>query len=102
EAVDHGLILAPTNLDLIELEAAIFLMEGDLAGARAALRAAPKEVDPTALVAFVASIGDFVWALDEPQRELLLRSTPSAFDDDRGVWGLCLTQLYALKGDVEN
>ena len=76
-----------------------YLLEGDLAGARAALKDAPKEVEPTALVAFVASAGDFVWVLDEAQRDLLVRLTPSAFDDDRGVWALCLTQAYALKRD---
>ena len=40
--------------------------------------------------------------LDEEQRELLLRLTPSAFDDDRGTWALCLAQAYALKGDAAN
>ena len=35
--------------------------------------------------------------LDESQRELLLRLTPSAFDDDRGSWGLILAQAYALQ-----
>jgi TolB-like protein/Flp pilus assembly protein TadD len=102
DAVDHGLGLAPANLDLIESKATIFLMEGDLSGARAALRDAPGEVDTTALVAFVAYVGDFGWALDQPQRELLIRLTPREFDDDRGVWGLCLAQAYALRGDAEN
>ena len=64
----------------------MFLGEGDLAGARAVLKAAPKEVEPTALVAYLATYFDLVWVLDEEQRELLLRLTPSAFDDDRGVW----------------
>ena len=36
------------------------------------------------------------------ERELLLRLTPSAFDDDRGTWALCLVQAYALKGDAAN
>ncbi len=79
-----------------------FLGEGDLLGARAVLEAASREVEPTALVAFVAYYWDLVWVLDEEQRELLLRLTPSAFDDDRGDWALCLTQAYALKGDAAN
>ena len=69
-----------------------FLGEGDLAGARAVLEAAPKEVEPTALVAHLANYWDLVWVLDDEQRELLLRLTPSAFDDDRGAWALCLAQ----------
>jgi tetratricopeptide (TPR) repeat protein len=78
-----------------------YLGEGDLAGARAVIKAAPKEVEPTALVAFMANYID-VWVLDDEQRELLLRLTPSAFDDDRGNWALCLVQAYALKGDAAN
>ncbi|HEX2798769.1 MAG TPA: protein kinase, partial [Thermoanaerobaculia bacterium] len=99
KAFDRGLALAPTNLALLHRKAMTYLLEGDLAGARAALKGAPKEVEPTALVAFVASAGDFVWVLDEAQRDLLVRLTPSGFDDDRGVWALCLTQAYALKRD---
>ena len=101
EALDRGLTLAPANLFLIEDKAMTYLGEGDLAGARAVIKAAPKEVEPTALVAFMANYLD-VWVLDEEQRELLLRLTPSAFDDDRGNWALCLVQAYALKGDAAN
>ena len=61
-----------------------------------------QEVEPTALVAYLATYWDLVWVLDEEQRELLLRLTPSAFDDDRGTWALCLAQAYALKGDAAN
>jgi len=102
EALDRGLALAPAHLTLIESKAMTYLGEGDLAGARAVLEAAPKEVEPTALVAYLANYWDLVWLLDEEQRELLLRLTPSAFDDDRGAWGLSLAQTYALKGDSAN
>jgi tetratricopeptide (TPR) repeat protein len=102
EAYDRGLALAPANVSLIELKAMTYLGEGDLAGARAVLKAAPKEVEPTALVAYLANYYDLVWVLDEGEREILLRLTPSAFDDDRGTWALCLVQAYALKGDTSN
>jgi serine/threonine protein kinase/tetratricopeptide (TPR) repeat protein len=101
-ALDRGIALAPANLDLIEGKAMTLLGEGDLAGARAVLKTATKEVEPTALVAYMASHWNLVWVLDEQQRELLLGLTPSAFDDDRGTWGLCLAQAYALKGDAAN
>ena len=81
-AYDRGLALAPTNLALLNQKAMTYLAEGDLAGARAVLKGAPKEVDPTALVAFVANFADLAWVLDEAQRDLLLRLTPSAFDDE--------------------
>ena len=51
-------------------------------------------------MAYVATNWDLVWVLDEEQQELLLRLTPSAFDDDQGIWGLCLAQAYGLKGDA--
>ncbi len=102
EAFDRGLALAPSNLQMIERKAMTFLGEGDLAGARAVLRAAPKDVEATALVAYLANYNDLVWILDEGQRELLLRLTPGAFDENRANWGLCLAQAYALKGDRAN
>ena len=100
EAFDRGLALAPANLTLIEQKAMTFLGQGDLARARAVLNNAPKEAEPTAIVAYVATYFDLVWVLDEEQRELLLRLTPSAFDNNRGSWSLCLLQAYALKGDA--
>ena len=102
EALDRAIALAPANLSLIESKAMSFLGEGDLAGARAVLEAVRKEVEPTVLVAYLAYYWDLVWVLDEEQRELLLRLTPSAFDEDRGAWALSLAQAYALKGDAAN
>ena len=102
EALDRGLALAPANVTLIEDKAMTFLGEGDLAGSRAVLEAASRDVEPTTLVAYLAFYWDLGWVLDEEQRELLLRLTPNAFDDDRGGWALCFTQAYALKGDGAN
>lgn len=99
EAYDRGLVLAPANLELISGKAATFLQEGDLAGARAVLAAAPKEVEPTALVAYVAIMGDLDWVLDDAQCDVLLRLTPAAFNDHRAVWGLALAQASARRGD---
>ncbi len=77
----------------------VALAHGDLTGAQVVLRSTPKEVDPTALVAFMAWYWDLFWVLDEAQQRLLLRLTPSAFDDDRGGWAIALAQTYALRGD---
>jgi len=72
ETYDRGIALAPEDVYLIESKAMASLGEGDLAGARAVLNSAPKEVEPTALVAYLAT-DDLAWALDEGQRELPLR-----------------------------
>ena len=102
EVLDRALALAPSNLQLIERKAMSFLGEGDLAGARAVLRAVPKDIDLTALVAFFANYQDLVWVLDEGLRDLLLRLEPGAFDGDRGTWGICLAQAYAMRKDEAN
>ncbi len=102
QAFERGLALAPANLSLIGEMAMTFLGEGNLAGARAALHAVPKDVGATELVAYVANVNDLFWVLDEQQRELLLRLTPGAFDDDRGIWARCLNQAYALERDTAN
>ena len=85
QALDHALMLKPASLWLIEHRMILGLARGDLAEAQAVLRASPKELDPTAVVAYVAYSQDLMWVLDETQQQLLLRLTPSAFDDDRGI-----------------
>jgi TolB-like protein/tetratricopeptide (TPR) repeat protein/tRNA A-37 threonylcarbamoyl transferase component Bud32 len=102
EAFERGLALAPANVSLIGETAMTFLGEANLAGARAVLKAVPKDVGSLELVAYIATANDLVWVLDEQQRELLLQLTPSAFDDDRGTWARCLSQAYALKRDAAN
>jgi TolB-like protein/Flp pilus assembly protein TadD len=97
QALDRGLDLAPGNLTLISEKVMTFLGEGDLAGARKVVAAVPKEVEPAALVAYLAKL-DLVWVLDGAQREVLLRLTPGAFNDDRAVWAVAL--LQAAAGDA--
>ena len=97
EARSLRLALAPANLSLIETKALTFLGEGDLASARAVLKAALNEVEPAALVAYMAERGDLVWVLDREEREAVLRLPPSAFVD-KSVWGICLAQAAELRG----
>jgi serine/threonine-protein kinase len=97
--LDHALQLLPANLTVREDRATVALMQGDLAHAQAVINAAPKQVDPTALVAFVANYQDLMWVLNDGQQQLLLRLTPSAFDNDRGTWGIVFAQTYALQGN---
>jgi serine/threonine-protein kinase len=98
-ALDHALQLQPANLLARVDRATVALAQGDLAGAQAIINAAPKELDPTALVAFVANYQGLMWVLNEAQQGLLLRLTPSAFDNSGGTWGLALAQTYALQGN---
>jgi len=98
-AAERAIALAPTNLAVIQARAFVPLAQGDLAGARAVLRAVPAEVEPTALAAFFGVYADLYWVLDDAQQQLLLRLRPSAFGDDRANWGIVLAQTSWLRGD---
>jgi eukaryotic-like serine/threonine-protein kinase len=98
-AADRGLALAPDNVDLIENKAMVYLAQGDLPGARAVIRAAPPETEPTALVAEFGNYWDLFWVLDDGQQQLLLRLPPSIYDGDRGAWGIVRAQTYHVRGD---
>jgi TolB-like protein/Flp pilus assembly protein TadD len=98
-ACERSLRVDPTHLGLLETRAMIFAARGDLAGARAAARRAPPEVDPASFVAYEANYYDLFWLLDDSQRALLYQLSPKQFDDDRGAWGLSLAGAYALQGD---
>jgi serine/threonine-protein kinase len=99
DAEDRGLALAPTNLTILQYKAMTFLAEGNLSDARTALHAAEKNLDAVALVSYMASHWDTTWGLDSGQLDLLLGLSPSAFDDNKGMWARCLARGYALRGD---
>ncbi len=98
---NRAVALAPANPIVIQTKVEVHLAQGDLAGARAALRAVPDEVEPTALVAFMATYDDLYWVLDEEQQQLLLRLSPRPFDNNRTAWGLALAGTYALGHDQQ-
>jgi serine/threonine-protein kinase len=98
-AADAGLAVAPTNLDLLENKAMVYLAQGDLGGAQRVIQAAPAEIEPTALVAAFGNYWDLFWVLDDAQQQLLLRLPPSVWDGDRGSWGIILAQTYFVRGD---
>jgi TolB-like protein len=99
-ASDQALALGPAHLQARSTRAMVYLAQGDLSGARQVVRETPQQVDPTVLVAYIASYWDLYWLLDDQQQALLLRLTPTAFDDDRGNWGEVLAETYALRGDT--
>jgi TolB-like protein/Tfp pilus assembly protein PilF len=98
-AAERGVRLSPTGLDLRQNLVMVHLAQGDLEGARAVVRAAPAEVEPTAHVAFMGIYWDLFWVLDDAQQQLLLRLPPSAFADDRGNWGIVRAQTHYNRGD---
>ncbi len=100
ETGNAALALAPDDLNTIETQASTYLMQGDLAGARAVVAAAPPSVSPPDLVTYFGTYNDLFWMLTDEQQKLLVRLTPSAFDGDRGSWAMVLMQTHWVRGDA--
>jgi tetratricopeptide (TPR) repeat protein len=98
-ALDHALAITPADLNIRENRVMVALQQGDLAGARAVLHAAPREVDPGSLVAYIGAAWDLAWVLDDDQQRALLQLSPASFDDDRAAWAIVLAQTLWLRGD---
>ena len=96
----RGRALAPANLGLIQNDVMTELARGNLAEARALLKAASASVPPAELVAYFANYWDLFWVLDEDQLLVLHRLTPAAFNDDRASWAYVLSQASYLEGDT--
>ena len=79
-------------------KAMVSLGQGDLAGARSVMMAAPKEVDPIRLVAHFATYSTFYWVLNDTEQRVLLGLPPDAFDDDTAGWGLVQAQILWQRG----
>jgi tetratricopeptide (TPR) repeat protein len=98
-AADRAVALAPTSPAMVSLKVMVAVARGDLDSARAIIRAAARRIDPSTLFPFFANYQDMYWVLDDAQQRQVLAAPASAFDDDRGSWGIVRTQLYHLRGD---
>jgi eukaryotic-like serine/threonine-protein kinase len=99
EAADRALAIQPGNLGNFEWKVMSYLSTGDLASARALIRNAPAQIEPAAMVAYLATYYDLFWVLEADQQALLLRLGPDQFDGDRSAWGLALAGVYAERGN---
>jgi serine/threonine-protein kinase len=100
-AYDRAIALAPDDPTNIAGLAMVPVAQGNLAGARAALRRAGGSVDPMTLAVYMGNYWDLGWLLDDPQQRLLLGAGPDAFGGDRGTWGIVLAQVHDWRGDRE-
>jgi serine/threonine-protein kinase len=98
-AADRAVALAPTNPVMVSLKVLAALAQGELDTARAVIRGSERRIDPATLLPFLATYQDPYWALDDDQQRRVLALPPSAFDGDRGTWGIVRTELYRLRGD---
>jgi len=99
-AANRGLELSPSNIDMIENKAMVYIAQGDLARGREVLSRTPPQLDDAVYIAGIATYWDLYWALTDDQQRLLLRLTPEPFDNNRTPWALSLAGAYALRGDA--
>jgi len=92
---DRALALDPTDLTALTYRVDASLGQGDLAGARAVVRAASKAIEPAELVFCMPE-----WAFDGQQQQLLLTLGPDRFDNDRALWAWSRARIYAFRGDA--
>ncbi|HTO73506.1 MAG TPA: hypothetical protein VMJ30_06790, partial [Gemmatimonadales bacterium] len=98
-AADRALSLSPTSPAIASLKVMVAVARGDVPGARAAIAASSKTIDPTSLSAFLAYYQDLYWILSDSEQTAVLGLPVSAFDGDRGGWALVRAELYQLRGD---
>ena len=98
-ATERVLSFRGDNVQYIQARAMAFAGEGDLAGARAALRQVPGTVDRGALLSYIANYWDTYWMLDSADAALALSLPVAAFDGQRSVWAVVRSELYELQGD---
>ena len=104
EARDVGqaaIALVPGDINIVEWQAMGYLGQGDLKGAREVIRAAIDRGNPApAVAAFFGGYQEVSWALEEPERQLLFRLTPAAFDNDRAWWGQTMAIAHWQQGNA--
>jgi len=97
-ACDRGIALAPGNVTLLENKVMAYLGQGDLDRARATVAGATGKHDPTEIATNFGNYFDLYWVLPPELQELLLRLTPSAYDD-RATWAIVRAQTLEFRGD---
>jgi tetratricopeptide (TPR) repeat protein len=104
DAVQAGEALVavrPRDLSSLQTLTIAHLASGDVAGARAALKAGVQRGIPAPrMAAHMAAYQEVGFVLEEADQELVLRLTPSAFDDDRSWWAQSLATLHWQRGDT--
>ena len=98
-ASDRAIALAPDNVGLLSTKVMAHLGQGDLDRARESIASATGKYDPIVLASSFGVYYDLYWVLPPDLQELLLRLSPSAFDD-RATWAIVRAQELSFRGDA--
>jgi TolB-like protein/tRNA A-37 threonylcarbamoyl transferase component Bud32/tetratricopeptide (TPR) repeat protein len=100
-ATDVLVAVLPSDVGVAGGQVEAYLRVGDMAGARAAIKAAAQRGVPLpALVASLIGTDERGWVLEDADQRLGLRLTPSAFDGKREWWAQSLATLHWQRGDT--
>jgi len=99
-AYSRVLVLAPTNLSVVQAKAGDCLSQGDLAGARDVIAAALQHSSATSIIVRFATFQEMMWALPDDLRNKVVTLQPSDFGNDRAMWALKVGATYRLMGDA--
>jgi serine/threonine-protein kinase len=95
-----ALLVRPGDLNAIQWLAIARVAQGNLEEARAGIRSAIESGVPApSVAAHFAGYQETTWILEDRERQLVFRLTPSAFDNDRAWWGQALGTAYWQAGD---
>ncbi len=96
-----ALALSPGNISFAENRVINHISMGDLAAAKADVRAVlAKGADSTELAAFFALFQEMQWVLDEPLQRRIVTMTPAQFRNNRQQWALKVGRTWLLLGDT--
>lgn len=98
--LEKAAALDSLELTTVSERVSVEVGRGNLPAAQALVTAATRRIDYTEVVTYLAAYGDLYWVLTDEQQRLLLRLSPSAFDDDRGTWGLALAGAAWTRDDT--
>jgi len=95
-----ALLVRPGDLNAIQWVAISRVAQGKLDEARAGIRSAIESGVPApSIAAHFAGYQETSWILDDRERQLVFRLTPSAFDNDRAFWGQAIATAYLQYGE---
>ena len=97
----EALALSTDDIQAVQDLAIAYASTDDLAGARAMIRDAMRQIPSTQLVAYFTGYNETGWLLEESEQQLAFRLTPSSFDDDVSWWGQALAMLAWGRGELD-
>lgn len=99
QAVDRALAIDPQSSALLQLRALVFISDGDISNAHAAIRGSGATFDSARVIEFITQFREAMWTMDSEQLAFIETLRPDAFDADTATWALVRASSYAILGE---